>query len=72
VGYRWFQTLSVLFVPKAFTVTRKNPEDVFPGAFRRKHRPDRPGRCGCLLTYAAPPAGLSNGSGMALRPFPFW
>lgn len=64
--------LSVLFVPKAFTVARKNPEEVFPGAFRYKHRPGYPGRCGCLLTYAVPPAGRSTGSGSVLRPFPFW
>jgi hypothetical protein len=65
---------SVLFVPapNALTLTRKNPEDTFPGAFRRKHRPGNTGRCGCLLSYAVPPAGLSTGSGILLRPFPFW
>jgi hypothetical protein len=65
---------SVLFVPapNALTLTRKNPEDTFPGAFRRKLRPGNTGRCGCLLSYAVPPAGLSTGSGSVLRPFPFW
>jgi hypothetical protein len=64
---------SVPFVPppNALTHTRKNPEDVFPGAFRRKHRPGNTGRCGCLLSYAAPPAGLCTESGILL-PFPFW
>ena len=64
---------SVLFVPppNSLTLTRKNPEDVFPGAFRCKHWPVLPGRCGCLSSYAAPPAGLCTGSDILL-PFPFW
>jgi hypothetical protein len=75
VGYRWFQTFSILFVPSlnALTITRKNPEGACPGAFRREHWPGAPapGRCGCLFSYAVPSAGLSNGSGILL-PFPFW
>ena len=72
MGYRWFQTFSVLFVPNALTATRKDPEDVFPGAFRRKRRPgSRPVRF-YPLSYAAPPAGFSTGSGSVLRPLPFW
>ena len=76
LGYRWYQTFSILFVPSlnALTITRKNPEEVCPGAFRREqHWPGAPapGRCGCHFPYAVPSAGLSNGSGIVL-PFPFW
>jgi phosphatidylglycerol---prolipoprotein diacylglyceryl transferase len=41
LGYRWFQTCSVLFVPvpSSSIATRKNPGDSFPGAFRLEHRP---------------------------------